>query len=1125
MRYNFEPTKEQKAAVNCLDNHAAITAGAGAGKTKVLIYRILEIVLEKKAAFNQIAAITFTEKAASEMKVKLRKEAKAQLERNPHLKEQLKDVSSAHISTIHSFCNSIIKRFALDINLTPDYQIVLEDEADRLLRKSINKVLEDLEEHSQVINVDYLVRFRAENFNLVKDLAMAYNKIREFGFTIEEALALTRHKFNEAKALSMAALNDFIKALDKADSLKDNLKGQAKTAKFVTLMLENWPISKPLFLRLQANIELTPAEKLQLIDFLGLINSKDKISNVFGEDVIKAVKEGILVITFLFAESDVKTLLEGFHALLAHIDKQYLKLKQEKQALDFIDLQLEALKLLKKPHAKKELLKDLRFVMIDEYQDTNYLQQRIIDELWQDNLNLFIVGDPKQSIYRFRGAEVALFAKTTEEILAKNGKEIFLSYNFRSQKDLIDFYNTFFELFMPGDSQKSYAIGYEKIQTKKTASDKCFHIIACPYDYKLEEKIPPQRWQAKAIARLIFEAVNENKNNKKIHYGDFAVLFHKRSAGLFELEEELAQAKIPFVSGMGLDFFAREEIRDCLALLNFLNTPLDELSLAAVLKGPFFNQDEKVLYSLFQKAKENKTSPYGALLLFGGTESIVQREKEAWGILESKGDDFSELARDLARLRIEYGYKSLAVLLTELIQSTQFNFVLQGQLMGEERSANLEKLLELIAAQDRKGLSNSEIVEYLNMAKEAGTADAEVVSESTDRVTIMTVHAAKGLEFKRVILTGINLSQRSLPEPLMAFDKEQGLIVGLLNKIGNLKVKCTDPRFYISRERIKDEEEYEKQRLFYVASTRAMQELYLVVAGDFLTKEFKTTNPVLKQFSWDQEKVSFNNCQAYYYPYEYAIFPSLKKELNMPSGRLDQVILKPKYRALSPTALIQFRICPRLFYLEQRLKVPPLKDLITGEETNNNEPDNDFDGQTIGTVLHRIFAEAKDLKEAELIFNQADLPQIYYPILPHYFASEFYNKGQSEVPISLYLPQKRLRFIGIVDRLIWEKEKITIIDFKTHCQGNFALKAKEYDLQMAVYALALKTRFQKAVEALIYFPYPDKIYPVRLNKAEALLEQIVDDINNILDKKLLPEAKPKDKCLVNCPYLALCHRD
>ncbi len=1123
MKYNFEPTKEQSAAINCLDNHATITAGAGAGKTKVLIYRILELVLANKAAFNQIAAITFTEKAASEMKVKLRKEAKAQLEKSPNLKE-LKDVSSAHISTIHSFCNSLIKRFALDINLTPDYQIILEDEAGRLLRKSINKVLEDLEEQSQETNVDYLVRFRAENFNLVTDLAMSYNKIREFGFTIEEALELTKHKFNEATAFSKSTLNDFIKALDKADGMKDSLKGQAKTAKFVTLMLENWPIFKPLFLKLQANTELTPKEKLQLIDYLRLINSKDKISSIFGKDVIKAVQEGIVIIPLLFAESDVKRLLEGFHTLLTLIDKQYLKAKQEKQALDFIDLQLQALKLLKKPHAKKELLKDWRFIMIDEYQDTNYLQQRIIDELWQDNLNLFIVGDPKQSIYRFRGAEVALFAKTTENILAKNGKEISLSYNFRSEKDLIDFYNTYFELFMPGDSQKSYAIGYEKIQTKKTDSDKCFHIIACPYDYKSKEKMPPQRWQAKAITRLIFEAVNGNKN-ERIQYGDFAVLFHKRSAGLVELEEELAQAKIPFVSGMGLDFFAREEIRDCLALLNFLNTPLDELSLAAVLKGPFFNQDEKVLYSLFQRAKENETALYGALLLYGGTDCLVQREKEAWGILASKGEDFSELANRLTKLRIEYGYKSLTLLLTELIENSQFDLVLQGQLMGEERAANLEKLLELIATQDRNGLSNSEIVEYLNMVKEAGTADAEVVSESTDRVTIMTVHAAKGLEFKRVIIAGINLSQRSRPEPLMTFDKEQGLIVGLLNKVGNLKVKCTDPRLYISRERIKDEEEYEKQRLFYVAATRAMNELYLVVAGDFLTKEFKTTNPVLRLFSWEREKVSFNNYQTEYYPYEYAIYPALQKEPIMPSGRLDQVILKPKYRALSPTALVQFRICPRLFYLEQRLKVPPLKELITSEETDNSEPEIDFDGQTIGTVLHRIFAEAKDLKEAELIFNQANLPQAYYPNLTHYFASEFYNRGQSEVPISLYLPQKRLRFIGIVDRLIWEKEKITLIDFKTHCQGDFALKAREYDLQLAVYATALKARFQKEVEALIYFPYPDKIYPVGLNEAEALLERVVDDINNVLDKKLLPEAKPKDKCLVNCPYLALCHQD
>ncbi len=1117
---NFEPTLEQVAAIDCLDNHAAITAGAGAGKTKVLIHRILQIVLTQRAEFRQIAAITFTEKAASEMKVKLRKEAKAQMKKSPQFKDELKEVSSTHISTIHSFCSSIIKRFALNVNLTPDYQILLEDEAFRLLRKSINKVLEDLEDQSQV-----LVRFRAENYNLVEDLAFTYNKIREFGFTVEEAFILTTNKFNEATLLAKEALNDYIKALDKAYIWKESLSGKAKTAKFVTLVLKNWPVIRPFFFKLQADEELTQDEKIQLIDYLGLIKARDTINSFFGEDVQKAVKQGMLVIPFLFTKSDAKELVEGFNTLLTFIDKHYLELKQDKHALDFIDLQLKALAILKKPQAKKELLRELRYIMIDEYQDTNYLQQRIIDELWQDNLNLFIVGDPKQSIYRFRGSEVALFSKTTKEILAKNGKKVSLSYNFRSEKDLIDFYNSYFELLMPGDKQKSYAIGYEKIQTKKTDSGKCFQIIACPYDYKLEEKIHPRRWQAKAIARLIFEAVN-CKENEQVQYGDFAVLFHKRSAGLAELEEELAQAKIPFVSGMGLDFFAREEIRDCLALLNFLNTPLDELSLAAVLKGPFFNQDEKVLYSLFQKAKENETSLYGAILLFGGNDNFVQREKDAHGILESKGEEFSELAKQLARLRIEYGYKSLALLLTELIQNAQFDLILQGQLMGEERAANLEKLLELITTQDTNGLSNSEIVEYLNVVKEAGTADAEVVTESTDRVTIMTVHAAKGLEFKKVILAGINFSQRSLPEPIMTFDKEQGLIVGLLNYNDGIKVKCTDPRFYISRERIKDEEEYEKQRLFYVAATRAMTDLYLVVAGKFLTKNFKTANPILKLFMWDQEKVSFQSYQTKYYPYEYAFVTASKKEMLMPQGKLDKVFIRPNYRALSPTALVQFRICPRLFYLEQRLKVPPIKELLINEEADiEQDAVVDFDGQAIGTVLHHIFAEAKDLKEAESIFEKANLPQVYYRILPHYFASRFYNRGQSEVPISLYLPEKRLRFIGIIDRVFWEKERITVIDFKTHCQVDFALKAKEYELQLAVYAKALKERFNKPVEALIYFPYPDKIYPVELDAAEVLLGRVLDDINRVLDNKILPKAKYKENCLANCPYLTLCHRE
>src|SRR5690554_6478054 len=136
----FNPTDEQRQAMDSVNTHAAVTAGAGAGKTKVLISRILNIVLDNKADFHEIVAITFTEKAATEMKVKLRREAREEMSNRPELRDELTEASLCHISTIHSFCSSIIRRFALDLHQTPDYQVLVEDESLLLLTRSIEEI-------------------------------------------------------------------------------------------------------------------------------------------------------------------------------------------------------------------------------------------------------------------------------------------------------------------------------------------------------------------------------------------------------------------------------------------------------------------------------------------------------------------------------------------------------------------------------------------------------------------------------------------------------------------------------------------------------------------------------------------------------------------------------------------------------------------------------------------------------------------------------------------------------------------------------------------------------------------------------------------------------------------------
>lgn len=1129
IKYDYEPTDEQKKAINCLDRDVAVVAGAGAGKTRVLIYRILNIVLQGKADFSNIVAITFTEKAAAEMKVKLRKEARRQMELNPLLKSRLSKAPLTTISTIHGFCANLIRRYALKIGYVPEFAVLDQDDASRLLIKAISEVLEENENADDRI----FIRFKARSYSLKENLEAAYNKIREFGYTVSEALEISLKSLEWAEEQAKKNLEAFNEIMKYAYS-KHNIAD--KRTRFVKELLPKWPEVEPVFRRLESQEELTAEGKKAIVDYLASIKGITSVSATFDE-YKEVILKGAQTIPFLFTVADQREVVEKFASLLEQIDARYTKLKQEAASLDFTDLQLKALEILKHPDVKEQLQKEYRYIMIDEYQDTNYLQQQIVDEIWQEGVNLFIVGDPKQSIYRFRGAEVALFEDTSSRIRKKGGENVTLTFNFRSNKTLIDFYNSFFANYMPGDPSKPYAIGYEAARNfHHNPDEKALNIIACNYDEKAEpEKLPPKLWQARVISRLIKEAVESGE----AEYRDFAVLFSKRSSGLSELEEEFARFGIPFTSGHSQNFFQREEIRECLSLIEFLNNPTDDLSLAACLKGPFFSFSDEEIYRIMALKKELQCSSlYAAILGCGGAGFYVQKERQRFGIQQTAGNNLQDLAEHLAELCTYYGYMSLSDILHEAIKKTQFNLILLAQTMGRERLANVEKLLEIISQEVQKGRSNNEIVEVLRIQQEKAVPDAQVVLEDQNRVAVMTIHGAKGLEFKHVIVAGLtDFEGRSGNSAHFDFHKEMGLMVSLPSPLPELgvSVPCADPRYFSYLEKEKDEESYEDQRLLYVAFTRARERLHLVFAGKIITKKGEYANGIVKMFDWNflAQKVWFKDLELSFPEYEYANFDAKRKVL-LPEVKIAEAHLRPRYRALSPSALVQFDMCPRLFYLEQRLKVPS-RELIASTDFTQLELDFSYEDElppaegtpdkaTIGTIFHEIFASAENLEEALEFLRESgydNLEENYITILENFFRSRFFqSKGESEVPLSWYLPEKNLRLIGFADKVIVEPELVTVVDFKTQTQGDFPKIAQGYEMQLTVYAKALEASLKRPVRAYIYFPYPDLEHEIDTRAAQSRLDAVLDEINKVLDERSLPE--PGNNCAANCRYYSLC---
>lgn len=281
------------------------------------------------------------------------------------------------------------------------------------------------------------------------------------------------------------------------------------------------------------------------------------------------------------------------------------------------------------------------------------------------------------------------------------------------------------------------------------------------------------------------------------------------------------------------------------------------------------------------------------------------------------------------------------------------------------------------------------------------------------------------------------------------------------------------------------------------------------------------------------QKVWFKDLELSFPEYEYANFDAKRKVL-LPEVKIAEAHLRPRYRALSPSALVQFDMCPRLFYLEQRLKVPS-RELIASTDFTQLELDFSYEDElppaegtpdkaTIGTIFHEIFASAENLEEALEFLRESgydNLEENYITILENFFRSRFFqSKGESEVPLSWYLPEKNLRLIGFADKVIVEPELVTVVDFKTQTQGDFPKIAQGYEMQLTVYAKALEASLKRPVRAYIYFPYPDLEHEIDTRAAQSRLDAVLDEINKVLDERSLPE--PGNNCAANCRYYSLC---
>src|SRR2546429_7225116 len=1020
---------EQKVAAHTLDRHLSVSAGPGAGKTLVLVERYLEILRTKRVSVDNIVAITFTNRAANETRERVRKEIDNLLkqtdgdERRRWLRHK-RALEGACITTIHGFCSRVLHEFPVEADIDPQFMLLDEHRATMLLEAMVEESLTNAIQHGDEKIVQ--LTLGASRASLAAALVKLYWKYRGEGLSPDQIEKLSGEN-HATEAAYFAALKELDAVMGIFLSAR-RLSGDAEKKRVKSE--HEWLSLRAVLSRPTDNRSI--ATYCQAIeDFREMRPRKGTAPGVERlDELLWGSKSGDRVcgkVPALGFDLLAKDYAVSLVKVLRDIERRLDEEKQRLSALDFDDLQLRTLKLLKThPEVLTRVAERYRFFLVDEFQDTNGLQRDLMKSLALDTgANLFIVGDRKQSIYGFRGADVDVFAEITATIEAAGGAQQPLNVNFRSQKPLIEAFNFLFkQIFearteIPREelSQLGY-VEHEASIAERPAEHEPplveFLVSVLPPARKSHDKSEsPQeeqsdRFDARARdAAQVVERINALTGYAGVppaiaqrhrqdacapRYGDIAILF-RALTGVWVYESALRRAGIPYLTVQGKGFYQREEITDLIQLLRFLDNTTDELALAAVLRSPLCGISDNALLALRCAPKVNEAQP-GDHLRRRNLLRALSGQQEIEFIDD---DDRAELDRGSAFLdlmiqrRNRYG---IAELLRGAVAATDYLTVIAANFDGAQRIANVEKLFLLAERFEKTGANLiRDFVRYVEEFEAIGGRESEgQMDKSANVVHLMTIHQAKGQEFPVVIIP--DLHRRPMEnDASFILDPRKGL-----------SVKIPDGRGQMVRGAFLNElqqragwrEEFESMRLLYVAATRVKDRLIVsgAVAQNSLKNLTQTESGLWLAWIWqalelgehpqsgvlrfaDAVEIRLNVDRDPYQTRTAIAAPvadntsakiiDVSRPISESFPLLQPIPVEPgqALRRFSVTQLINFQRCARQYFFDRMLHAPGKEELAVWNDAEAPEPPANLTAALKGACIHRFcetFATGDDPK-------------------------------------------------------------------------------------------------------------------------------------------------------------------
>jgi len=1131
-------TPHQSKALN-INKSISLTANAGSGKTFVLAQRFLEIITNSSTPLSQVAAITFTEKAAGELYKRISEEINKLLliTTDVALRHRIdiirKQLVSAKISTIHSFCIDLLKEFPVEASIDANFIPINEQKALELIDLSIEtKLRELLNVTKEQSDVKLLIRLLGSKVNLVREMIEMVRKRKNVLHLIDKYYSLSE---KEIAKLLFELFKSNIRIVFEKELAKVITQMEKINKKVLEYNLKN-----KLAIEIKPILNTVKTANDEIIVLLKLRALRDKVLTKDGgvrkqgylsSEIQDEVQSSIDVVENFFSDFDEIDFIENHEAIEGELAKYGLALvrvfkdilaayefkKSEIGVLDFEDILLKTKKLLENESVRKILSGKYKFLLVDEYQDTNEIQYEIFLPLVDDlkKGNLFIVGDEKQSIYRFRDAELQVFSKTKTDIQEVHGNDSMLTLpdSFRMSPAICLFVNSLFnKLFKEPRSFFNEVSACNLICARTDEFNGLIEFLIAEGEEVNE---------AELVAKRIIKLKQENKD-RLAKWNDIAVLVRKR-ATFTELQKAFIKYQIPFKVVGGTGFYQKQSISDIYNYFAFLLNDKDDAALIGVLRSPFFLVSDVDIFELSLLEGESYWEKIKLASL---------SHKKVWEEIFNTLNKNKELSKRV----------NISVLLRKILNESDFISAISSRIDGAQEISNLNKLISTT-----NEFFNDEfntLYDYASFLSDAISSSEDEaqgqIDPGSDGVNILTIHQAKGLEYPAVFLYKCNDTTQSNKVKARAFtvDKKFGLltkvplnenyfggyhsalVVGLYNLIESKKEIAELKRLlYVGLTRAKDflfisfsdEGKPAKKKSFTslinegLAQDLTKDKITLEGELDFLQKENETYTDLAKTIKLDIPIV--RNIEAMEKLIETNGFDISNKKLV-----LSEIKDHSSGEVVSATRFSTFSTCPLKYNLLYNYKLGDLiqqshrfrsatrynfeedynrKELTSylfDDESNLSEFSK-FKGQLIHYILRKNISW-NDLPE----FVEEKLTKSFNEKIPESLKTEvmndlnlFFNSDQFKFINSFtnyrnefeaYLKEEDFYLFGILDKLIIEDKKLIIVDYKTDFINLDEIEAssQKYLPQLKFYAYIISGLFNKKYEIqgrIIFIKYPE----------------------------------------------------